>query len=274
MCFETGHWAEAEANAAEALRLARFDTIIPIPALITLGHLKVRQGDPAAGNFLDQARSLALPTGELQRLGPLAAARAEVAWWHGDLDQVAAEATPAYELALSRNDPWILGQLAFWMWRAGIQDIPVDNLAEPYSLMIRGEWQSAALEWEQIGCPFERAMALAEGDEAAQVQALTIFESLDARPAADRLRKQLQAQGLTSLPLKQRSPKPEGSDDLTPREIEVLRLMAAGLSNPAIAGKLTIAVGTVKAHTGRIYSKLGANNRVQALARARELHLL
>jgi len=37
---------------------------------------------------------------------------------------------------------------------------------------------------------------------------------------------------------------------------------------------LTISVGTVKAHTGRIYSKLGTNNRVQALSRARELRLL
>ena len=131
MCFETGRWAEAEESAVEALHLARTETITPIPALIALGHLKVRQGEPIAMEFLDQARSLSLPTGELQRLGPLAAARAEAAWLRGDLDQVAAEAVPAYELALSRNDPWILGQLAFWMWHAGVQDVPIDRLARP-----------------------------------------------------------------------------------------------------------------------------------------------
>jgi LuxR family maltose regulon positive regulatory protein len=56
--------------------------------------------------------------------------------------------------------------------------------------------------------------------------------------------------------------------------LEVLRLIAEGLSNPAIAKRLTISVGTVKAHTANIYSKLGTNNRVQALTRARALHLL
>jgi len=69
-------------------------------------------------------------------------------------------------------------------------------------------------------------------------------------------------------------PVPALLDPLTPRELEVLRLMAAGLSNPEIAAELVVAPGTVKAHTHRIYSKLGVRGRVQAVARARELHLI
>ncbi|RPJ24637.1 MAG: helix-turn-helix transcriptional regulator [Chloroflexi bacterium] len=274
MYFDTGRWLEAEKQALEAIRLSQHLPASSLPAFIALGHLKVRQGDPGVGELLERVQSQVLSTGELQRIGPLAAARTEAAWWQGDRDRAATEVSAGYELALSRNDPWIFGQLAYWMWRVGKVDIPVDQVAQPYALMIRGKWQEAAREWERIGCPFEQALALAEGDELAQVQALAIFEQLGARPAADRLRKHLQIQGVMSLPLASKPSPAKGVDTLTRREVEVLQLIAAGLSNPAIAEKLTISVGTVKAHTANIYGKLGTNNRVQALARARELHLL
>jgi LuxR family maltose regulon positive regulatory protein len=63
-------------------------------------------------------------------------------------------------------------------------------------------------------------------------------------------------------------------EPLTGREMEVLRLMAAGLSNREIAAELVLAMGTVKAHLHHIYGKLGVRGRTQAAARARELHLL
>jgi LuxR family maltose regulon positive regulatory protein len=63
-------------------------------------------------------------------------------------------------------------------------------------------------------------------------------------------------------------------EPLTSRELEILQLIADGLSNPEIAAALILTVGTVKAHTHHIYSKLNATNRVQAIARARGLGLL
>ena len=130
------------------------------------------------------------------------------------------------------------------------------------------------MEWEQIGCPFERAMALAEGDETAKLEALVIFERLGARPAADILSQELQARGVKGIPKRTEFARQKYPADLTPREVEVLQLIAEGLSNPSIAQKLGISVGTVKAHTASIYSKLGINNRVQAVSQARELRLL
>ena len=63
-------------------------------------------------------------------------------------------------------------------------------------------------------------------------------------------------------------------EPLTPRELEVLRLIAAGDSNQAIADKLVITVRAVKKHTGNIYGKLNVSSRTQAIARARQLALL
>ena len=63
-------------------------------------------------------------------------------------------------------------------------------------------------------------------------------------------------------------------DPLSERELEVLRFVAAGLSNPEIAEQLYVSVNTVKAHAKSIYRKLDVHNRTQAVNRARELELL
>lgn len=69
-------------------------------------------------------------------------------------------------------------------------------------------------------------------------------------------------------------PEPALPEPLTPREREVLNLMAAGLTNREIAEALVISPGTVKKHAGNIYGKLGVGNRTEAAAKARELDLL
>jgi LuxR family transcriptional regulator, maltose regulon positive regulatory protein len=63
-------------------------------------------------------------------------------------------------------------------------------------------------------------------------------------------------------------------EPLSERELEVLRLIALGHSNQAIADRLVVAVSTVKKHVNNIYGKLDVQSRTQALLRARELHLL
>jgi DNA-binding NarL/FixJ family response regulator len=62
--------------------------------------------------------------------------------------------------------------------------------------------------------------------------------------------------------------------DLTPRELEVLRLLAQGKTNPQIARELSISRGTAKIHVQHIIGKLGVSDRTQAVVRASELGLL
>ena len=63
-------------------------------------------------------------------------------------------------------------------------------------------------------------------------------------------------------------------EPLSERELEILRLIAAGQSNKEIARTLVIAPGTVKKHTNNIYGKLGVHSRTQALVQAKTLNLL
>jgi LuxR family maltose regulon positive regulatory protein len=64
------------------------------------------------------------------------------------------------------------------------------------------------------------------------------------------------------------------AEPLTEREIEVLRLMADGLTYEAIAQRLFVSVNTVRYHVKGLYGKLGAGSRAEAISRGRELRLV
>jgi LuxR family maltose regulon positive regulatory protein len=108
--------------------------------------------------------------------------------------------------------------------------------------------------------------------------ATTYIRELLAAFDQERSRSQVSGSRATVTPpsnLKPETLKPETLlEPLSEREIQVLRLIADGLSNREIADRLTITVGTAKRHASNIYAKLDVHSRVQAVARARELRLL
>jgi DNA-binding CsgD family transcriptional regulator len=83
-------------------------------------------------------------------------------------------------------------------------------------------------------------------------------------------------QSLSSQALSTEQPTSQSppAEPLTRRELEVLELVAEGLTNREIAQRLTITPGTAKVHISNIYSKLGVNRRVQAITRGQELGIL
>jgi LuxR family maltose regulon positive regulatory protein len=63
------------------------------------------------------------------------------------------------------------------------------------------------------------------------------------------------------------------TEPLSERELEVLQLIAAGLSNDEIANRLFVGVSTIKKHINHIYGKIGVTSRAQAIVRASEFNL-
>lgn len=257
--------------------------------------------------ILDEARSLATAAGEIQRIGPVAVARAEAAWLHGKLGDQAQEIEEALSLVRQTGSWEFGGAIAFWRWRTAAKEAtrrkeratarekfpaPVraprgspgnanGSLHEskegsfpssnPYVMRMTGRWREAAKERNRLGWPYHRAMALADGDEAAQCETLNILHGLGARPAAQRVRVTLQKRGIRGLPRGPRASTRANPRSLTPRQTEILERMAEGRTNVQIAERLFIAPKTVEHHVSAILAKLGATSRAAAVQQAREL---
>ena len=267
-----GRWAESLDCASLVLREPFPSTLPPALAFTAIGLVRARRGDPDQSAPLDEALALVEPSRELQRLAPVAAARAEAAWLEGMPDRVAGATGPAFELALRCGAEWPLGELACWRWRAGLLDEPPPSAAEPYALQIAGEWRRAAELWQEIGCPYEAALALADADEEdALRRALDELRRLGAQPAAAIVARRLRERGVRGLPRGPTATTRENPGGLTAREVEVLKLVSEGLRNADIADRLFLSDRTVGHHVSAILRKLGVRTRGEASAEAHRL---
>jgi DNA-binding CsgD family transcriptional regulator len=242
-------------------------------ALVALGRLRTRRGDPGAAAALDEALELSERTQTLQRLGPVRAARAEAAWLEDDTSRALAEARAAWDLALHHRHPWHTGELAFWRWRSGERVRLPAYAARPFARQIVGDWRRAAAAWERLGCPYERARAMADGDAGAQLVALEIFDRLGARPDVERLRQRLRADGVRHVPRGPRLSTRGNPCGLTAREAEIASLLARALTNARIGARLHISPKTVDHHVSAILGKLGVASREEAGRMATKLGL-
>jgi DNA-binding CsgD family transcriptional regulator len=292
-----GAWDAATDSAFAVLRDPRSALVARAAALEVLGVVRARRGDAEAWPPLDEALALAEGTGELGQIGSAATARAEAAWLVGDAAAVAAAARDALELARRRRAPWVIEELAYWRWQAGIDADPAAaadpptaagplaaradadspgaaEAATPYRLAMAGDWRQAAALWRRLGCPYEAALALSASDDAAAVrEALHELGRLGARPAAAIVGRRLRRRGVRGIPRGPRARTRANPAGLTARELEVLGLLADGLRNAQIAERLVVSERTVDHHVSAVLRKLDVSTRGEAAARAVRLGL-
>jgi DNA-binding CsgD family transcriptional regulator len=269
--LEQGRWDEALATAELVLRQASPASIglICVPTLRVVGLVRARRGERGAWEALDEALELAVPQ-ELQQIGPVAAARAEAAWLTDDADSIAEITDRAFELARERCDPRRGGDLAYWRFKAGIDDELGPWIAEPYSRQIRGDWRGAAEQWRDLGCLYEAALALSEGDDEDSLRAALVeLQRLGAVAAARDVTRRLRERGARRIGRGPRASTRSNPAGLTARELDVVALLH--LQNAEIAARLYISPKTVDHHVSAILRKLGVSSRQEAAAEARRL---
>jgi DNA-binding CsgD family transcriptional regulator len=223
---------------------------------------------------LDVAAAVAERTGQLWWTCQTASARAETAWLEGRARDVAEATDAAYAAARERNASWPLAELGFWRRQAGIEEDVPEAARGPFATQLRGDWSRAAEEWTEAGCPYEAALALADGDEEAQRRALDELGGLGARPAAAIVARRLRQGGARDIPGQARRTTQANAAGLTAREDDVLRLLGEGLRNAEIAERLVVSRRTVDHHVSAILRKLDAQTRGEAVAVATRRGLL
>ena len=309
VAYERNELDSALRHITEGIALCRqFVYTPPLAAgLVTLAWIRQATGDPAGAlEAIGEAMQAApIPAG---LLNPVPAQRARLLLAQGNLD-AAARWTADRGLAAGDEPDYprerghlVLARVLLAQGRAGLALALLDRL------------HAAALSQERIGSVIEagalRALALAaSGEEAAAVDTLAGVLTLacpqryvrvfadEGAPAAALLGRLVAAQRtetavarriplgcvsrlLRAFDVQRPAPGvpaaavPGMVEQLTARELEVLGLLAAGRSNQAIAAELVITLDTVKKHVTHVLDKLGAANRTEAVARARQLDLV
>jgi DNA-binding CsgD family transcriptional regulator/tetratricopeptide (TPR) repeat protein len=267
-----GRWAEAETGLRALLDGQDDPGMLGRESIPILARVLVRRGSTDAPEWLARAASYSARADVLEWLVPTGLAHIEQAWLAGDHEQ----AGPYPGLLLERTDrPGMAvqrGELLLYLGRLGYPAAPFAGCPEPYAAALRGDWRSAADGWLAAGDPYEQALALAESGQVEPcLEALTILDGLGAAPALALVRRRLRGLGVARLP---RRPQPgtlTNPAGLTDRQLEILRLVAAGLSNAEIAQRLVVSTRTVDHHVSAILAKLGVATRREAAARAAEL---
>jgi LuxR family transcriptional regulator, maltose regulon positive regulatory protein len=310
VAYQRNEMDAALQSVTEGISLCRrFVYTVPLAAgLATLAWIRQASGDPSAARqaMLEAERSV---PGSAGLLNPVSAQRArlllvqgnvaEAAQWVDDLglngkDEPDYPREPAYlivaRVLLAQDRPGLALALLDRLQAAAAAQGRTGSLIETgtlraLALAASGRETAAVAALARtltLSCPHGHVRVFAdEGPPMAALlsQLMAVHRAgqaaMDVSPGyLTRLQHAMDGRAPAPPTGRHTAPMPGLIDPLTNREMEVLRMMAAGRSNPAIAGELVVTLNTVKKHVGHVLGKLGAANRTEAVARARQLALI
>jgi LuxR family transcriptional regulator, maltose regulon positive regulatory protein len=291
LLYEWNDLEEAQQHGQHGVQLATQanDTNGVIASNILLARLYLAQGDVAgAAALLAEASRSSHQHNIVHRLPEIAAVQVLVLL-RQDYLVAAAHLAQAHDLPLSqarvhlaqRDSATALTVLATWRPQVEARRWLDEQLKV---LMLQALALDAQGDGDQAIHLISEVLAMAEPegfirlflDEGPAMRHL-VSQAATLGSAPDYIGRLLVAWKTDTQQHKHESAAPSGQpliEPLSPRELEVLRLIAQGLSNQEISERLFLVVGTVKGHTHKIFGKLGVQRRTEAIARARELGLI
>lgn len=237
-----------------------------IEILVAAARLRARRGDPGAIDLLRQAlaETESFPNHESS---VIVCAMAMEAAWIGILAMGEAVArfetlrrTPALSTDISGS-----AMLGYWAKRLDLDPPDGPMLGAP-GLEWDGAIADAAQWWHERGLVVEAAITSAMIPSCDLNEPFSILSNLGADGVIRGLRHELERRGVRHVPRGERAATRKHPAGLTRRQAEVLRLMAAGMSNADIAGELFISEKTASHHVSAVLAKLEVSSRLQAVA--------
>jgi DNA-binding CsgD family transcriptional regulator len=266
--LETGNWKEAYGIADKLLKNETQPAVVKIGALAVVATIKMRRGDPDALPLLLEAKAKAFETMELQRIIPVLVALLEYEWITGKnfIEKDALDSI--ISMVGQRGIIYENNEFAFWLLKARKQGVVLREYYEGYQVNNQTMALKAADLWAQLGCPYEQALALFEASETDKRKAIRIVHELGANAIYEKMKQEMRTSGIKSIPRGIRKTTQSHSAFLTPREMDVLRLLKEGMQNKEIAARLFISAKTVDHHISAILFKLDIDSRIKAVSEA------
>jgi DNA-binding CsgD family transcriptional regulator/tetratricopeptide (TPR) repeat protein len=268
LLLDTGHWIEASAIAEQLIRSETQASIVKILALTVLGTIRMRAGEADALPLLLEAKTKAFESMELQRMLPALTALLEYEWitGHAILEKAAIE----YAIGLLSQGGTLResSEFDFWLWKVRGQQVPLHAADERYRTDHPAITLETAAGWGRLGCPYEQALFLFEGDDDAKRQAIAIVHRLGANAVYEKMKLGMRSEGIRSIPRGSRKTTRDNPALLTERELGVLELLKEGLQNKEIGSRLYISAKTVDHHISAILFKLDVDSRTKAVREA------
>jgi DNA-binding CsgD family transcriptional regulator/tetratricopeptide (TPR) repeat protein len=272
--LDTGRWDDALRISDSLILSSDQPPVSKSMAAVVVAKVKIRKGHKDILPLLMELKSNAFETNEAQIIIPLMSALLEYEWLTGEHFIDEPDLDYAIRCTTNRTRIYESSEFAFWLMKSRNITIELPESFEGYEISSNTMALKAARLWKHLGCPYEEALVLFEGDEGDKKVAIEIVHRLGADAVYEKMKFEMRSFGIKNIPRGLRKSTRSNPANLTSRELEVLQLLKEGLHNREIASRLFISAKTVTHHIASIFFKLDVNSRGKAVQQAMHLNIV